>query len=76
MTYVSSHNIRNTRSANPSYSVRQDEVTTAANTLTLKTRQPMVKGINYFWVSVDNAMGTTYSDTGKTEYSMTMQIIW
>lgn len=59
VTYVSSHNIRNTRSANPSYSVRQDEVTTVANTLTLKTRQPMVKGINYFWVSVEMDRNTS-----------------
>lgn len=57
--YVSAHDTRNTHAANLSYSVKQDEILSASRTLTLSTRQPMVKGINYFWVSVEMAPGTS-----------------
>lgn len=53
VTYVTSFTPGKTRVANPSYSVKQDEVTTPANTITLTSKQPMVKGPNYFWVSIE-----------------------
>ena len=53
VTYVTSFTPGKTRVANPSYSVNQDEVTAPANTITLTSKQPMVKGPNYFWVSIE-----------------------
>lgn len=53
VTYVTSFTPGKTRVANPSYSVKQDEVTASANTITLTSKQPMVKGPNYFWVSIE-----------------------
>lgn len=50
--YISSHNVWNTRSANPSYSVLQDQTSKIGRRVTLRSRQPMVDGINYYWVSV------------------------
>ena len=50
--YISSHNVWNTRSANPSYSVLQEQTSKVGRKVTLHSRQRMVKGINYFWVSV------------------------
>lgn len=52
VTYISSHIHGNTRAALPAYSVKQDEVTVPGRTLTLTSSQPMVKGVNYFWVSI------------------------
>lgn len=52
VTYISSHIPGNTRAALPAYSVKQDEVTAPGRTFTLTSKQPMVKGINYFWVSI------------------------
>lgn len=53
VTYVTSYTPGKTRAANPSYSVKQDEVTTPAKTIRLSSKQPMVKGPNYFWVSIE-----------------------
>lgn len=53
VTYVTSYTPSKTRAANPSYSVKQDEVTTPAKTIRLSSKQPMVKGPNYFWVSIE-----------------------
>lgn len=53
VTYVTSYTPGKTRAANPSYSVKQDEVTTPAKTISLSSKQPMVKGPNYFWVSIE-----------------------
>lgn len=53
VTYVTSFTPGKTRVANPSYSVKQDEVTAPANAITLTSKQPMVKGPNYFWVSIE-----------------------
>ena len=53
VTYISSHIPGNTRKALESYSVRQDEVTAPlSRTVKLTSKQPMLKGINYFWVSI------------------------
>ncbi|MEG1749063.1 MAG: sialidase family protein [Tannerellaceae bacterium] len=53
VSYVSSLLPGNTRAALSSYSVKQDEVTVPASTLTLTSAQQMVQGANYFWVSVE-----------------------
>ena len=50
--YISSHDVWNTRSANPSYSVLQELTSKVGRKVTLHSRQPMVEGINYYWVSV------------------------
>lgn len=52
VTYISSHTPGKTRAANPAYSVKQDEITSPGQSITLKSLQPMLKGTNYFWVSV------------------------
>lgn len=53
VAYVSGFTPGKTRTANPSYSVKQDEITTPSNSITLKSAQPMVKGENYYWVSIE-----------------------
>lgn len=53
VTYINSFAPTGTRVANPSYSVKQDEVTSPANTITLTSGQQMLKGPNYFWVSIE-----------------------
>ena len=50
--YISSHTPGKTRMANPSYSVKQDETTLIKNSITLHSEQPLPKGTNYFWVSI------------------------
>lgn len=50
--YISSHNVWNTRSANPSYSVLQEQTSRIRTKVTLHSSQPMVEGVNYYWVSV------------------------
>lgn len=53
VAYVNSFTPGKTRTANPSYSVKQDEIRTPSNTITLTSSQPMVKGKNYYWVSIE-----------------------
>ena len=50
--YISGFTPGKTRQANPSYSVKQDEKVTPDKRITLTSRQPMVKGVNYYWVSI------------------------
>ena len=50
--YISAHNVWNTRSANPSYSTLQEQTSKIGRKVDLHSRQPMVEGINYYWVSV------------------------
>ncbi len=50
--YLSSHSLGKTRQAIAAYSVKQDEVAPESNLLTLQTTQPMLEGINYYWVSI------------------------
>lgn len=50
--YISSHNVWNTRSANPSYSVLQEQTSKIGRKVILHSRQQMVEGLNYYWVSV------------------------
>ena len=66
VTYISSHIPGNTRKALESYSVRQDEVSAPlSRTVKLTSKQPMLKGINYFW-----AVSYTHSEpTRQAEIS-------
>lgn len=52
VTYISSQIPGNTRKALESYSVLQEEVKAPGRTVKLTSRQPMLKGTNYFWVSI------------------------
>ncbi len=42
-----------TLSANPSYSIKKDEVKPKGKEITLTANQQMFPGINYFWVSIE-----------------------
>ncbi|SEG02430.1 sialidase family protein [Parabacteroides chinchillae] len=53
VTYISSHSRDWTRKANPSYSVKKDEVNNPSGNLTFTTTQPMVNGVNYYWISIE-----------------------
>ncbi|RHJ95150.1 sialidase family protein [Parabacteroides bouchesdurhonensis] len=53
VTYISSHSRDWTRKANPSYSVIKDEVKHPSNNITLTTTQPMINGVNYYWISIE-----------------------
>lgn len=59
VTYISSHIPGNTRAALSAYSVKQDEANAPGRTLTLTSSQPMVKGVNYFWVSIQMKPSTS-----------------
>lgn len=52
VTYISSHRLGDTRKALAAYSVKQDEATNLSRSITLTSKQPMLKGANYFWVSL------------------------
>ena len=52
-SYISSHKFGDTRKALEAYSVKQDEETNfSSRSIQLTSKQPMLKGINYFWVSI------------------------
>lgn len=53
VTYISRSTPGRTRQADPTYSVKQDEVNTPRRTVVLSSNQPMLKGINYFWISLE-----------------------
>ncbi|MBP3517568.1 MAG: exo-alpha-sialidase [Parabacteroides sp.] len=63
VSYISSHAIGKTRAANPSYSVKQSEVTDITPAVTLTSHQPMLEGINYYWVSIEMKPGTSLLST-------------
>ncbi|MCD7937684.1 MAG: exo-alpha-sialidase [Tannerellaceae bacterium] len=59
VSYISGHAPGKTRQAIASYSVRQDEVVNPGKKVVLRSSQPLVKGINYFWVSIETAPETS-----------------
>lgn len=69
VTYISSHAPGKTRAANPAYSVKQDEVTAPSQSITLKSGQPLLKGTNYFWVSVQMKPNTSLLTKLATDIS-------
>lgn len=52
-TYISRETPGKTKEANPSYSAKKDEIKHPSHNILLSTKQPMVKGTNYFWVSIE-----------------------
>ena len=50
--YVSAYTPGETLAANPSYSIKKDEILKPGNELALKANQALVPGINYFWISI------------------------
>ena len=50
--YVSSHNRGMTKSANPSYSLKVEEVKAPKNNVAFSANYTLFPGINYFWVSL------------------------
>ena len=71
--YISSHTPGKTRMANPSYSVKQDETTLIKNSITLHSEQPLLKGTNYFWVSIQ--MKTQASLQSKVSFTLPEALI-
>lgn len=63
VSYISSHTIGKTRAANLSYSVKQSEVTDITPAVILTSHQPMLEGINYYWVSIEMKPGTSLLST-------------
>lgn len=51
--YISRSDPGKTLAANPSYSIKKDEVRPLANTVVLKGQQNLFPGVNYFWVSIE-----------------------
>ena len=69
-SYISSHRFGDTRKALEAYSVKQDEATNfSSRTVQLKSTQQMLKGINYFWISIQ--MKPTTSLLAKVETKLT-----
>ena len=53
ITYITGFTPRGSRAEDSSYSIKQDEAVAPGRSLTLTSRQPMIKGINYYWVSIE-----------------------
>ena len=53
ITYITGFTPRGSRAEDSSYSIKQDEAVAPGRSLTLMSRQPMIKGINYYWVSIE-----------------------
>ena len=53
VSYISSHAEGKTKAANPAYSIKQSEVTDITNVVTFTSNQPMVEGVNYYWISIE-----------------------
>ncbi len=51
--YISSHNVKNTLSAIPSYSIKNDEVHPKKHEVHFNCSQKLFPGYNFFWVSVE-----------------------
>lgn len=63
VSYISSHAEGKTKAANPAYSVKQSEVTEITGTVTFTSNQPMVEGVNYYWVSIEMKPETSLLST-------------
>lgn len=56
--YISRDIPGKTREANPSYSIKLDEVESPGQQITLRANQKLYPGINYFWISLEMKPGT------------------
>lgn len=81
--YISSHIPGNTREALKAYSVLQDEIRQpASHSLLLKSKQPMLKGVNYFWISLQMKRNASLLTKVSTDINVArinnspMDIIW
>lgn len=81
--YISSHIPGNTREALKAYSVLQDEIShPASHSLQLKSKQPMLKGVNYFWISLQMKRNASLLTKVSTNIKVAkinntpMDIIW
>ena len=63
VSYISSHAPGKTKVANPSYSVKQCEVTNVTPVVTFTSQQPMLEGTNYFWISIEMKPETSLLST-------------
>lgn len=70
VAYISSHAEGKTKAANPSYSVRQSEVTDMTDIVTFTSEQPMVEGINYYWISIEMKPETSLLTTFTVQMPM------
>ena len=68
-TYLSSNSVHGVKKANPAYSVLQDETKKLAPVIRLTSKQPLFKGINYFWISIEMNKNTPL--TGKISAQVT-----
>ena len=57
--YISSHNVLNTLSANPSYSIKKAEINPKKNEVRLDCSQKLFPGYNFFWVSLEMKPGAS-----------------
>lgn len=73
VSYVTGFTPRESRAEDSSYSVLQDEVVAPGRSVALTSRQPMVKGINYFWVSIEMKPETPL--LSRVSFSLTESII-
>lgn len=67
--YVSSHVPGKTRCANPSYSLKVEEVIAPVNEVTFSPGYKLFPGINYFWVSLQMIPNTSLLSTIDVELS-------
>ena len=62
-TYISRETPGKTKEANLSYSVIKDEVRKPDRNIGLSTNQPLMQGVNYFWVSIEMKPKTSLLST-------------
>lgn len=65
--YVSREKPEYTRIANPSYSIKKDETKDIKSEIVLSADQKLVKGVNYFWVSIEMDHSASLLSTIKTD---------
>lgn len=71
--YLARNNPKNTRSANPSYSIKKSEVSKLTKDVVLDANQKLIPGINYFWISIE--MKPQTSLLSKFESSITSIVV-
>lgn len=63
VTYISREAPGKTKEANSSYSVKKDEIRNPSRNIDLSTNQPLMQGVNYFWVSIEMKPKTSLLST-------------
>ena len=71
--YISNHKPGDTRKALAAYSVLQDEVINPMRTVRLTSRQSLMKGIHYFWISIQMKPQTSNPNTTKGRNHITIK---